>query len=197
MPPARPKPLAPARGTLYYCNLRGAPPVDGALHCIHQYRINKGMIMAETNAAAPEAAVASTTPPAITQGQTTSVGENTEAVVVEPVAAATEEPSLFSNPLLWIVAALWIWFLFGNKKRKAQKAQEKKDRLRRETLQKGDEIITIGRMHGTVVAFTEATVTIKPDLKADYTMTFDRAAIYRVLPRPGEEDEVPADAAKK
>ena len=143
--------------------------------------------MAETNAA-----------PTIAQGQTTSVGENTQAVVVEGEAtsAAPEQQSLFSNPLLWVVAALWIWFLFGNKKRKAQKAQEKQDRLRRESLQKGDEIITIGRMHGTVVAFTEATVTIKPDLKADYTMTFDRQAIFRVLPRPGEED-IQADATKK
>ncbi len=144
-------------------------------------------------AAAPEAAAA----PVISQGQTTAAGENTEAVVVaEEAAAAVEQPSLFSNPLLWIVAALWIWFIFGNKKRKAQKAQEKKDRLRRDSLQKGDEIVTIGRMHGTVVAFTEATVTIKPDLKAEYTMTFDRQAIYRVLPRPGEEEEA-ADAGKK
>jgi len=149
--------------------------------------------MAESTAAAPEAAA-----PAITQGQTTAAGANTEAVVVEGTAApAAEEQSMFSNPLLWIVAALWIWFLFGNKKRKAQKAEEKKERLRRETLQKGDEIVTIGRMHGAVVAFTDATVTIKPDLKADYTMTFDRAAIFRVLPRPGEEDATPADAGKK
>ena len=149
--------------------------------------------MAETNAAPAEAAA-----PAIVQGQTTAVGENTEAVVVEgEIAPAAEEQSMFSNPLLWIVAALWLWFLFGNKKRKAQKAGEKKERLRRETLQKGDEIVTIGRMHGTVVAFTEATVPTKPDLKADYSMTFDRAAIFRVLPRPGEETDAPADAGKK
>jgi preprotein translocase subunit YajC len=154
--------------------------------------MEKGNTMAETNAAATEAAA-----PTIVQGQTTQAGENTEAVVVaEQTAAPAEEAGLFSNPLLWIVAALWLWFLFGNKKRKAQKAQEKKDQLRRETLQKGDEIVTIGRMHGTVVAFTDATVTLKPDLKAEYTMTFDRQAIFRVLPRPGEEDES-ADAGKK
>ncbi len=151
--------------------------------------------MADTTAAPASAAPEV---PAISQGQTTSPGENTEAVVVAEGAAAPEQqPSLFSNPLLWIVAALWIWFIFGNKKRKAQKAQEKKDRLRRESLQKGDEIITIGRMHGTVVAFTDATVTIRPDLKAEYTMTFDKQAIYRVLPRPGEEEEEAAAAVKK
>ena len=148
--------------------------------------------MADTNAAATEAAA-----PTIEQGQTTAVAENTQTLEGAATAApAPEEQSMFSNPLLWIVAALWIWFIFGNKKRKAQKAQEKKDRLRRETLQKGDEIVTIGRMHGTVVAYTDATVTIKPDVKADYTMTFDRQAIFRVLPRPGEEEEAPADAKK-
>ncbi len=148
-----------------------------------------------TSGAAAEAAA-----PVLSQGQTTSVADGAEAVVAADgaVPAAGQEPSFFSNPLLWIVAALWIWFLFGNKKRKAQKAQEKKDRLRRETLQKGDEIITIGRMHGTVIAFTETTVTVKPDLKAEYSMTFDKQAIYRVLPRPGEEDEAAAaDAGKK
>ena len=139
--------------------------------------------------------------PVITQGQTTAVGENTQAEqqVLEGEAVAQEEkPGLFSgnNFLLWAVAALWIWYLFGNKKRKAQKAQEKKDRERRGTLVKGDNIVTIGRMHGTVVAFTDTTVTIKPDNKSDYTMTFDRQAIFRVLPRPGEEDDGAAEPAK-
>ena len=135
--------------------------------------------------------------PVIAPGQTTAVGENTQAEqqVLEGEVAEEQQPGLFSgnNFLLWAVAALWIWYLFGNKKRKAARAQEKKERERRSTLQKGDEIVTIGRMHGTVVAFTEATVTIKPDNKADYTMTFDRQAIYRILPRPGEdEEEIPA-----
>ncbi len=149
--------------------------------------------MADTNDAATEAAA-----PALSQGQTTAVGENTEALVVEGEAApAQQEGGFFNNPLLWIVAALWLWWLFGNKKRKAQKEEEKKERLRRETLQKGDEIVTIGRMHGTVVAFTDATVTLKPDPRAELSMTFDRAAIMRVLPRPGEEEEPAADEGKK
>ena len=133
------------------------------------------------------------TPPVITQGQTTSVGENTQAIQEQPVGEGVEAeappPSIWDNWLLYAVAGLWLWYLFGNKKRRAQKAQEKKEQERRNTLQKGDVVVTIGRMHGTIVAFTDTTVTVKPDTKADYTMTFDRQAIYRVMPRQGEEEE--------
>ncbi len=132
---------------------------------------------------------------AITQGQTTAVGADTqtEQPVLQGEAVAEEPPaSIWSNYLLWVVIAMWVWFLFGNKKRKAQRAQEKQERERRNTLQKGDKVVTIGRMHGKVVAFTEKTVTIKPDDKSEYSMTFDREALLRVLPRPGEEDDVAA-----
>ncbi|MCC8179331.1 MAG: preprotein translocase subunit YajC, partial [Planctomycetes bacterium] len=100
-----------------------------------------------------------------------------------------------SNWLLYAVIALWVWYLFGNKKRRAAKAQEKKEAERRNNLEKGDQVVTIGRMHGEVVAFTDSTVTIKPDRKSDYSMTFDRNAILRVQPRPGEE--VVEEPAKK
>lgn len=137
--------------------------------------------------------------PTITQGQTTTVGEGTHAVqgaTLEGEAVAERAPSIFDNWLLWAVAAMWIWYLFGNKKRKAAKAQEKKERERRETLQKGDEIVTIGRIHGQVTAFTDDTVTIKPDPKSDLNLVFDRQAIFRVLPRPGEEAENSGGDAK-
>ncbi len=147
--------------------------------------------MADTNTS--DAAGAA---PAIAQGQTTSVGENTQTMQEQPVEgqeAAAPAPSIWDNWLLYAVAALWLWYLFGNKKRRAAKAEAKKEADRRNQLQKGDMIITIGRMHGAVIAYTDSTVTIKPDPKAEYTMTFDRQAIYKVLPRPGEEiEETPA-----
>lgn len=156
--------------------------------------------MAESNAAGP--AAGPEVSPTISQGQTTSVAEGgTQAVEEQPVTpATTEEPkptSLWDSWLLYAVIALWVWYLFGNKKRRQQKANEKKEQERRNSLQKGDQIITIGRMHGTVVAFTDDSVTVKPDAKSDYTMTFERAAILRVLPRPGEEEEEAAKAEQK
>ena len=161
--------------------------------------------MAETTQAAPadsgqattsHPAVADAAPaaaPTIAQGQTTSVAEGgTHALEEQPTegaqAAEQKAPSLWDNWLLYAVIGLWVWYLFGNKKRRQAKAQEKKDQERRNALQKGDKIITIGRMHGEVVAFTDDTITIKPDGKSDFTMTFDRQAIYKRLPRSGEEE---------
>lgn len=161
--------------------------------------------MAESEAGAAPEAAAATAPatttqadtgiaPVINRDQTTAVGENTEAQqqVLEGEIVDEQPPQRgfdMTNLLFWVVAALWIWYFFGSKKRRQARANEKKERERRSTLEKGDNVVTIGRMHGTVVAFTDATVTLKPDTKADYTMTFDRNAIYRVLPRPGEEVE--------
>lgn len=138
--------------------------------------------------------------PAISQGQTTSAGADAHVgqdggPVLE--GEATRQPTIFDNWLLWAVAALWIWYLFGNKKRRQAKQQEKVERERRNTLQKGDNIITIGRVHGKIVSFTDKTVTIKVDPKSDYTLTFDREAIYRVMPRPGEEDPASQQADAK
>lgn len=134
--------------------------------------------------------------PVITQGQTTSVGENTQATEEQPYSegAAEEQPQpgIFDNWLFYVVIALWVWYIFGNKKRRQAKANEKKEQERRNSLQKGDSIVTIGRMHGLVVAYTDTTVTVKPDPRADYTMTFDRNAIARVMPRDDEEEEAPA-----
>ena len=127
----------------------------------------------------------------ITQGQTTSVGENAQATVEQPVEGAAEQApqsSIWNNWLIYAAIGMWVWWLLTNKKRKAQKAQEKKEQERRNNLQKGDRLVTIGRMHGSVVAFTDDTVTIKPDGKSDFTMTFDRQAIYKRLPRSGEEE---------
>lgn len=142
---------------------------------------------------AEESAAGSAAPEtAITQGQTTAVGENTAATVQEPVEGpppAQPQSSIWNNWLIYAAIGMWVWWLLTNKKRKAQKQQEKKEKERRDNLERGDRLVTIGRMHGEVVAFTDDTVTIKPDRKSELTMTFDRQAILRILPRPGEEEE--------
>lgn len=149
--------------------------------------------MAETNTSDGAAEA-----PVITQGQTTSVGADVAALEEQPVEPVqeTRQSSIWDNWLLFAVLALWIWYFFGNKKRKLAKAKEKQDQERRERLEKGDEIVTIGRMHATITHVGESTVTVRPDPKSDYTMTFDRQAILRVLPRPGEETEEDANAKK-
>lgn len=131
--------------------------------------------------------------PAIAQSQ--SASQELDAHTVQDASPVLEgeatqrQPSIFDNWLLWAVAALWLWYLFGNKKRKQAKQAEQKERARRDALQRGDNIVTIGRMHGKVVSFTDKTVTVLVDPKSNHTMTFDREAIFRVLPRPGEGTE--------
>lgn len=150
--------------------------------------------MAETNSNASGAVPV----PVVAPGQTTSAGENAQPVEAQTLeGAATEQktPGFFEgNGILWIIViAAWFYFIFGSKKRRNQKAQEKKEKERRDNLKAGDRLVTIGRMHGTVVDSDDETVTLKPDPKAAYTMKFDKQAIYRVLPRPGEEDEEDAN----
>ncbi|MDR0362881.1 MAG: preprotein translocase subunit YajC [Planctomycetota bacterium] len=143
-------------------------------------------------------------PTAIAQGQTTAVAGDGQTLQVEPVegagddAAQQPQAGIWNNWLLYAAVAMWVWWLLTRKKRTAQREAEKKAAERKNTLVKGDRLVTIGRMHGAVVAFTDDTVTIKPDNKSDFTMTFDRQAIYRILPRPGEEEEnADGGAAKK
>ncbi|MDR1611950.1 MAG: preprotein translocase subunit YajC [Planctomycetota bacterium] len=141
-------------------------------------------------------------PAVITQGQTTSVAEGAQPVQAEPAedrAEQAEQPAsgIWNNWLLYAAIGMWVWWLLTNKKRKAQRQAEQKEKERKNTLLKGDRLVTIGRLHGTVVAFTDDTVTVKPDAKSDLTLTFDRQAIFRILPRPGEEREAGADGAKE
>ncbi|MDR1534006.1 MAG: preprotein translocase subunit YajC [Planctomycetota bacterium] len=138
--------------------------------------------------------------PALSPGQTTSAGENTQSLQEQPAEepAAPGGSSIWDNWLLYAVILFWVWWLFGNKKRKAQKEREKKEKARRESLQKGDGVVTIGRLHGRVVAFTDLTVTIQPDdSHGNLNLVFDRQGIFRVLPRPGEEAETEKAAEDK
>lgn len=100
----------------------------------------------------------------------------------QPKGAEGEAP----KPTFWqqngffivLLAAVWLWFLYSMRKNK-RKAQSREDDMN--ALTKGAKVITIGRMHGTVVKTTPETVTLKPDDKKDYTMTFDRQAIFKVI----------------
>ncbi|MDR3211349.1 MAG: preprotein translocase subunit YajC [Planctomycetota bacterium] len=131
-------------------------------------------------------------PVQLSQGEYTPVaGDGVEAVVENGAEEATEarQSSIFDNWLLYAAIGLWVWWLLTNKKRKNQREQEKKEKERRDNLVKGDHLVTIGRLHGSVVAFTDDTVTIHPDgNRSDINLIFDRQAILKVLPRPSDED---------
>lgn len=78
--------------------------------------------------------------------------------------------------LLPIVAMFAImWFLLI---RPAQKRQ-KQTKSMQESLKRGDKVITIGGIHGTVDAVDESSVFLK--VAEGFTLQFDRQAVGRVV----------------
>lgn len=77
---------------------------------------------------------------------------------------------------LWPFVAMFaiMWFLLI---RPAQKRQ-KETREMQSSLQRGDEVITIGGIHGSIEAVDEATVYLK--VADGTTLRFDRQAVGRV-----------------
>lgn len=79
---------------------------------------------------------------------------------------------------LWPFVAMFaiMWFLLI---RPAQKRQ-KETKAMQSGLKRGDAVITIGGIHGTIDAVDEATVYLK--VAEGTTLRFDRQAVGRVTP---------------
>lgn len=79
---------------------------------------------------------------------------------------------------LWIILGLMFivmyFVLYRPQKKRAQEAQNMVS-----TLQKSDEVVTIGGIHGTIVKTTEDTVVLEVD--KGVRMTFSKSAIARTL----------------
>lgn len=93
---------------------------------------------------------------------------------------------------LWIVLGLMFvvmyFVLYRPQKKRQQEAQDLLSRLR-----EGDEVVTIGGIHGTIRRLTEDTVTLEVD--EGVKMTFSRSAVARtVTVREEEQDEEEAAA---
>ena len=67
-----------------------------------------------------------------------------------------------------------MWFLLIKKKKKRQKETKQMQN----SLQRGDEVITIGGIHGTIEAVDETSVFLK--VAESTTLRFDRQAVGRV-----------------
>ncbi|MHC4885332.1 MAG: preprotein translocase subunit YajC [Planctomycetota bacterium] len=89
------------------------------------------------------------------------------------------------NFLIYLVV-IWgavLYFFF-------MRPQKKKDAARKDmlgTLKKGDKVITIGGIHGTVTNVKDDTVTLKVDDKTGATLKFQRAAINDIPTAKGED----------
>jgi len=118
-----------------------------------------------------------------------SAASETGGMQQPPPAPRLAEPSwkdFFLGPMGLILIAVWLMVLWSIRKQKRGDEERKKELA---SLRKGDQVITIGRMHGTVVALTEDSMTLKPDPKSGVTLKFDRAALWKILSRGAEKPE--------
>lgn len=117
----------------------------------------------------------------------------TALLVAQGTAKSTSKSaqSSFSSWGLFIVLGLMfvvMYFLLYRPQKKRQ--QEAQDLLGR--LVKGDEVVTIGGIHGTLKKITDDTVVIEVD--KGVRMTFSRTAIARTLTVHEEEEAEPEEA---
>ncbi len=102
----------------------------------------------------------------------------------DPTASAAGTGLGMFIPLILIMGIMY-FFMIRPQNKKQKELQKKLD-----SLKKGDKVITIGGIHGTIVSTKEGTVVVKVD---DNTkIEFNRAAIATVNP-----EEVKAKESKK
>lgn len=100
-------------------------------------------------------------------------------------ASATAPTGQMGSLVFTIVAMILIFYFFLIR---PQKKQEKETKKMLDALKKGDKIVTIGGIYGTIFNVTESTVVIKVD---DNTkIEFSKTAVSRVI---ADEDKKVAE----
>lgn len=94
--------------------------------------------------------------------------------LLQTADATSSQSMLFSVlPLVALVAIFWIFII------RPQNKKQKEAEKMRDSVQKGDKIVTIGGVHGTISAVREKTIVIKVEDGAK--IEFDRSAIASVM----------------
>ena len=88
--------------------------------------------------------------------------------------------------LIGVLGVLFYFFMWRPSRRDRQKQQQMMDSLKRD-----DKVVTIGGLHGTVIAVKDNEVVLKVDDNSDVKMKFTRSAIGTIVPKDG------GDADKK
>ena len=81
---------------------------------------------------------------------------------------------------LALLAVLWFIMIRPQQKRR----KEHQEMVR--TLGVGDEIVTIGGLHGRIVGLADGTMDIEVTADSDVTLRFERNALARVVPVESE-----------
>jgi preprotein translocase subunit YajC len=90
----------------------------------------------------------------------------------------------FTGLLLPIAFLAVLYLLLIRPQQKRRKQQEHMVR----TMKVGDDIVTIGGLHGRVVALTDESMDIAVDADEDVILRYERASLARIVP-----DDLPED----
>lgn len=88
-------------------------------------------------------------------------------------------------PMILVFVVIYFFFLRPHKK------QEKERRQMLSNLKKGDKVITIGGLHGTIIDLSEKKVILK--VNDQNRLTFERAAVNTVVETKKEKKEKEKD----
>ena len=116
----------------------------------------------------------------------------TYAIIAQEPAAPKEgnqtqqQGSPFGMVLPLVLVLGVLYFLVFRPQRKKQQQQEKERQEMIGSLKKNDHVVTIGGLHGIVVAVSDEEVSIKVDEKNDIRVRVTREAIAKVVGREGE-----------
>lgn len=99
-------------------------------------------------------------------------------------AAATSNTSMLYNVLLWVGIIIVFYFFMIRPQQKKQKDQKSFV----DNLKKGDNVVTIGGLHGRVASVEGTTVTLEVD--RGVKMTFEKSSISReATGKPADSDK--------
>ena len=88
--------------------------------------------------------------------------------------------------IVWVVAIIGIFYFFIMR---PQRTREKERRGMIDTLKKGDQVITIGGVYGSVVSIKEDSVVLRVDEERDIHMRYMKSAISRVLADESQDEK--------
>ncbi len=103
---------------------------------------------------------------------------------MEFLMANQGNPMMQFLPLMIIMFAVMYFLIIRPQKQKEKKRQEMISNVRKQ-----DKIVTVGGVHGVVVAVKESDVVVRVDNEKDVKIKIDKSAITSVSVPKGEQDE--------
>jgi preprotein translocase subunit YajC len=89
----------------------------------------------------------------------------------------------YANPqdmVLVLIFAMLMYFLFSSSRTKKKDQRDREDMLK--NMKRGDRVLTVGGILGTVVDVRDSEVVLKVDESSNAKIKFTRDAIKRVIP---------------